>query len=122
MSTDYSPKGKILLLLAEMERDPARVWSIPEAGAVMGVRSGGVIAAVTYALRAERMYRGLKDGRAVLSGTPFPVDALPPPTGKKYRSRVKSASGWETDPDDLRIPRVVPGWKPPVMVPPRATA
>jgi hypothetical protein len=118
----YKPKGKIIPLLEAIEADRLRVFSVAEAAALMKVPRCAVMAMVAYAIRAGLIFRG-KDvaGRAVLRGTAFPAGqaaVLPPFTEAICKPRRK-APGWRPDEDDVRIARVVPGWTPPKMVPPR---
>jgi len=120
----YTPKGKIIPFLKEMDRDPERVWTLPEAAVILCIASNGVVPMVTYALRAKRMFRGLNAaGKTILSGRPFPGQSLPVPAPRhNERQRVKKAhlaENWVTTHEDIRVPKVIPGWRPPAMVPPR---
>jgi hypothetical protein len=122
----YQPKGKVTLLIAAMHEQPHRIWSMTEAADAMDVNVRGVMAMVNYALRAEIMYAGLQDGNRVLALRPFMKGGLPPPdrheNAERKAKRGAKREPWQPDPGDVRIPRVVPGWKPPVMVAPRGMA
>lgn len=113
--TTYTPRGKVRPLIEAMQAEPFRTWTVPEAAAWLKVPSRGVMAMVAYAIRAKVVHRGVVEGRTVLRGSPFPAgqQVTPPPT------RSKQPVAWATPADDIRIPRVVPDWKPPRMVPPR---
>lgn len=124
MPKPYTPKGKIVPFLAAVKEDPARTWTAVQVAEAIGGKSHGVVAMLTYALRNEALYRG-KDatGRMVFRGRPFAskaIEPLPlPPLVSPKQSRAKTASGWLTSEDDPRVPKVVAGWKPPQMIPPR---
>lgn len=110
---EYTPRGKVNLLLQAMAEDPGRIWSIPEAAEVMECGRTGVIAMVSYALLAGQMYRGKRGGYAVLSLNPF----RPAGSGHEARGPVipQAIPKWNPE-EDARIPRIVPGWSPPKMV------
>jgi hypothetical protein len=117
MTTDkpYCPRGAIVPLIEAVRAEPERIFTVADAVKVMGVRSNKVGGSLTYALRAEVIFRGKVKGQTVYKGTPFAPEVKmdPPPVQKKT---VKVAAGWPTSADDPRIPQVVPGWKPPSMV------
>lgn len=120
MTKPYQPKGRMAHLLVAMRADDhKRVWTPTEMGAVMGVSSNHVAGTVDYALKAQILFRG-KNGRyAGYSLTPFPPEAQ----FRKRRQVVTTSIPCVWNPaEDTRIPRVVPDWKPPVMVPPRSAA
>lgn len=123
MTTLYSPRGKLVPFLEAVKDDKDRVWTVAEVGRVIGVRANGVIPMLTYALRNQVLFRGkTPEGRTAIRGVPFPGQdvAIPPPRPDALtRARAKGKGQWTPDPDDLRIPKVVAGWKPPQMVAPR---
>lgn len=126
MTKPYAPRGKILPLLAVMKAEPERTFTLPEAGEVMGIHQHKVIAMVTYALRAEIMFRAKNEkGRWVLKGSQFTGLNEPAPAPIQNLGRTLSKhrdNPWRTTEDDIRVPKVVPGWRPPQMVAPRGGA
>ena len=121
-ATTYKPKGRMKVWLDAMQADPARVWSSEEAGAVMGVPLRQVSGYANFAVSKGVIYRGERNHRAVYSLNPFAPEEAKPFTGMRRVERVKRAEIPWTSHNDPRIPRVVPGWKPPVMVAPRGNA
>jgi hypothetical protein len=127
MTTPYTPKGKVVLLLQAIENDRHREFNSKEAGKIMDCDKRGVGASIEYARRAGLLFCRTVRGAMYIRGIPYPdqaeQDAVREGTDKAMRSRGRTkAAPWTPDPDDLRIPKVVPGWKPPVMTPPRAVA
>lgn len=118
MKTPYTPRGKIVPFIEAVKADPDRVWTIADIAKVMELHSRKVGGSLVYAERNGVVFRAKRDGRLVYSGKPFP-DGEAPPEPKKKLARRKEDEGWATQPDDMRIPRVVPGWVPPQMVAPR---
>lgn len=126
--TGYEPKGKMLQWLTAMRAAPENtVWTAAEAAQVMGCPVRQVNAYAAYALDRGVIFRQVlgagKRRKSLFSLQPFPSQAAPRAVLKASRERMvaKAPPRWVPEPDDLRIPRVVPGWKPPVMVPPRVT-
>lgn len=109
----YTPRGKVTLLLQAMAEDPGRIWSIPEAAEIMECGRTGVLAMVKTALLDGAMYRGKRGGYAVLSPRPF----RPTGMGQAERRPItpQAIPKWNPQ-EDARIPRVIPGWAPPRMV------
>lgn len=107
-------KGKALPFIEAVAAEPHRIWSVPEAAKIMGCNVHGVCHVLTRALAQGLVFRGKREGVAVFRGTPFPAHEAerPPP----LRNRKPKTGAWTPDPDDLRIPKVVPGWAPPKMV------
>lgn len=118
----YEPKGKVLQLLYAMEEEPGRVWSLPEAARVMETGANGVMALVAYALKAGAMYRGKVMNAVALSPKPFKEGGMDPKPAFRAIAPLPPVGCWKQALDDPRIPRVVEGWTPPKMVPPRASA
>lgn len=115
----YTPRGKAKTLLDAMHGDPDKVvWTVPEVASVLKVGIHEVMAYVLYPLKNQALYRGRRNGLVIFSLQPFPEgEALANKNTRAASSRPKVQ--WEPG-DDIRIPRVVPNWRPPVMVAPRA--
>ena len=123
MTKPYKPKGKVVPLIQAMQDDPSRIWNVQEVSSCIGVSPRGVGAMLTYALHAGVIFRGVgEDGQMIFRGQPFAANVKPAELPILKLNRVKGMTGWPTDPDDPRIPKVVAGWAPPRMVPPRAAA
>lgn len=116
MTKPYTPRGYIVPLIQAAKADPQRIFTVSEAVKLMGVKSRKVGGSLTYALRAGMIFRGKVNGLTAYKGSPFADGGMPPPPVPQKIARIKPASGWETDPDDPRVPKVVPGWTPPKMV------
>jgi hypothetical protein len=116
----YAPKGAIVPLMEAVAAKPAKRWTYEEAGNLMGMKSRRVSATVTYAVQAGLLYRGKWNGQTAISGVPFPPEDS---RQAQPRRKVPLCDGeWPTTHDDPRVPKVVPGWVPPKMNPPRAVA
>jgi hypothetical protein len=118
---DYQPRGRMLLILEAIAAEPERIFTAAECGQIMNIPTREVGSYLAYAIRARKVFRNGVPRQYVYRGTPFPgvkPDAIKAPKCKVYKSRKVSRT-WEPDPDDIRIPRVVPGWAPPQMVCPR---
>jgi hypothetical protein len=112
----YEPKGCMLVWLAAMREEPERIWTSAEAAKVMGVHVRTVGSYAAYAEAAGVIHR---------QSSRKPVTwGLKPPAGgvleraKQGRWTAKEVPRWNPG-DDIRVLRVVPGWKPPQMVAPR---
>ena len=117
MRKPYTPKGTVAPLLRAMAADPTRVWSVQEAAETMHVPTSHVVGHLAYALRAEVVFRSKRNGRVVFSATRFGAATQALQEIKPNFSRRKPAvAGWATPEDDIRIPRIEPGWAPPQMV------
>lgn len=111
----YQPKGRMVILAAAIRAEPTRIWTSRELADVMGISVRKVGGYVTYALGNAVLFRK-KEGRFITySGTPFPGQEPAPALKKRSYAKYKPASQW-TPEGDIRIPRVVPGWRPPQMV------
>jgi hypothetical protein len=115
MKKPYEPRGKIVPLINLAKADPDRIIFTDEACRICGERSNKLGGSLTYALRAEVIFRGKINGKTAYRGRPFDAHAMPPPPLPVKLGRRKGGE-WQPDPDDLRIPKVVPGWTPPKMV------
>jgi hypothetical protein len=116
----YEPKGAIVPFMEAVAANPKRVWTYPEAARVMGLEARRVSATVLHAVQCGYLYRGGKRGSTVLSGTPFAPEYDKP---VQSRRKVPLCEGeWPTTMDDPRVPKVVQGWTPPKMTPPRVAA
>lgn len=122
----YEPTGKILKLLAAVEAEPMREFHPREVAVIADCDVRAVTAMVEYARRARRIFRR-REGRAwMYRGTPYRnrEEAALPTGGRRKKQdpmnmRAAEVRKWDPTADDPRIPKVVPGWRPPVMVPPR---
>lgn len=123
----YTPSGKMVHLLAALEAEPDRTFTGREVAQLLGgVDIRTVSSYVFYAERAGRLFKrvvGKSNTRQLLiRTTPFQgVDVPTKPSNDMARQgwkegREPRSEGWITDPDDPRIGKVVPGWKPPQMV------
>lgn len=118
MTKPYIPRGKIVPFIEAVKANPERVWTISQIADVMGLHSRKVGGSLVYAERNGVVFRAKREGRLVYSGRPLP-DGEPPPVPKKKLARRPGCDAWLTTPEDIRVPKVVPGWTPPVMVAPR---
>ena len=115
--TTYQPKGHVVPFIEAIKADPHRVWSSSEAAEVMKIQVRRVSATVKYPIAAGLIHKGCVWGAVAYSGMPFATSEQATPGGAKHAKRRKREPVvWTPDPDDLRIPRVVPGWVPPKMV------
>jgi hypothetical protein len=103
----YEPGGKAAALLRAMREDPKRAFSFPEAAEIMGGHAKNVGAATLKCVKSGLIHRHVWDGRVYLSAD---ADARMP------ERKPTTTASWVPDPDDPRISKVVPGWKPPQMV------
>lgn len=112
----YEPKGKILRFLEAVKAEPQRVFTSAEVAHIMRTTIKAVSTATECAIREHMVFRAKRTGYRglVFSGTPF-ADVTPA-AKRKHPERPVITNGWATDPDDPRIQKVVPGWKPPQMV------
>lgn len=118
----YTPTGKIVPFIEAMRDDPHRIWTIADIARVMGLQSNKVGGSLLYAERNGIVFRGKRNGLTVFRGVPFEFGGREPPPAKKKPSRIiQITGGWATPPDHIRIPKVIPGWTPPVMVAPRTS-
>jgi hypothetical protein len=121
---NYRPKptGKLQPLLEVMraDPDPKRLWSPAECAEIMGIKPTHICSFTAYAVQHGVIYR------TVIRRTAYhsleKVEGSQPPARAKNRGgRPPKCKGHYEQPlDDIRIPKVVPGWFPPKMVAPRA--
>jgi hypothetical protein len=120
----YKPKGKVVKFLQALESDRFREFTTLEIAAIMGCDQRAVAASLHYPARNGLVFIR-KEGKGLrIRGTAYSdqekQDAARAATDKAIRARRDHAAPvWTPSSDDLRIPRVVPGWTPPVMVAPR---
>lgn len=111
----YEPGGRMKLWLAAMRAEPERVWTPAEAAAVMGIPNKKVGGYAEYAILHGFIFQS-KKGRGCLYALHRFEGFLPPPKGiPQGRRKARAVPKWEPG-DDIRIPKVVPGWTPPKMV------
>jgi hypothetical protein len=115
MTKPYEPKGTARKLIDAIATDPARVWTTTEACEVMGIHVRKLYATLQNSVKYGLIYQAKRGGRLVISGQPFSAAQLIAPVAK-YVPRAHVAGGWQTDPNDPRIGKVVQGWTPPRMV------
>jgi hypothetical protein len=120
----YKPRGAVVRLITAMRNEPEREFTSRECANIMDCESRAVSPMTVYA-----MADGIIDRRKV--GATF-VYRLKPYTKEELGERLANRKAekprnplklkeappppWVPDPDDPRISKVVPGWKPPVMV------
>lgn len=125
--TEYEPRGRVLKLLAVTDADPMREITSSEARGILGCGRAAVVPTVEYAIKHGRLHRR-REGRSwVYRGTPYEGARVAEPPIPRRRNAAKQQRDpnnlkaappppWTPDPEDPRIPRVDPGWKPPRMV------
>lgn len=111
----YNPRGVLLLLLDAVKAEPEREFTSEEAAQIMGCPRRAVWAYTAYAVRAGLLFKRVERKVLLLRGTPFP--GAQPPEEQRPRRASKLVPAFA---DDVRISRVVEGWKPPAMVAPRS--
>lgn len=111
----YTPHGRMIPLLAAMEAEPDRTFTGAEAAQIMDCDVRTVTAYVFYAARAGRVFKRVEGKgnkrKLFLRATPFEAPAVP-----VHTMRAKPLRDWITTDEDVRVPKVVPGWTPPKMV------
>jgi hypothetical protein len=114
---NYQPRGNVIKLLAALRNEPEREFSAKECGAIMDCEPRAVGPFTEYARKAEMIYRRMDGRRSMFRASPYLTGELFRPDTKVSPLRVvsKPPAAWSPDPDDPRIAKVVPGWKPPVM-------
>lgn len=112
----YIPHGTVVKLLAAMKAEPQREFSSHEAAKIMGCHLFSVTARIQPAVRERMMFRrSFGRGRpAILRGSPFPPGTAGAQACQRSREGEVGVS-WITRQDDLRVPKVVPGWVPAPM-------
>ena len=97
--------GKVAPLLQAIQAQPMREFTSAEAAQIMGIDPRAVCAAIGTA-----RYNGLVFCRVVRKKLRI--------RGVPYEAAPEPAPAWSPD-HDVRVPRVVPGWRPPAMIAPR---
>jgi hypothetical protein len=121
----YEPRGaRVLVLLERMAAEPARIFSSVECAQIMGCKQAAVSPTLLYAVKARKVFKRNTGKRCEYSLTEMAGAVVLPPAKPRGRPKM-CATGviqpkvyepqWATSPDDHRIGKVVPGWKPPVM-------
>jgi hypothetical protein len=118
----YQPRGAgVLRLLAAMRVDPKREFCTKECVDIMECDQRAVVPMTLYAMKAGLIARR-RDGRQYMYRLdPYTDEELaqgkePPKPRRGRPPDMLPPPPWVPDPDDPRIAKVVPGWKPPVMV------
>lgn len=115
--TEYKPRGRVLAMLAAIEAEPARVFTAAECAQIMDCDQRTVGAYMVYAVRSGRVCKTKVGRQANYSGLrPENAPPLPKRGRQQCNPKIVASTSWMTDPDDPRIGKVVPGWKPPQMV------
>jgi hypothetical protein len=120
----YQPRGAVVRLINAMRAEPEREFTAKECADIMDCAPNGVSPMTLYAradgiigrikgehgfvyrfgqYTEEELGERLANRKAEKPRNPLKLKEAPPPP-------------WTPDPDDPRISKVVPGWKPPVMV------
>lgn len=122
----YEPRGgRVVIMLERMAAEPQRIFSSTECAQIMGCKQSAVSPALLYAVKARSVFKRSTGKRCEYSATEMEGSVVLPPARRRARNPEKAQqlpARWTTSADDLRIPRVVPNWKPPVMVQPRGCA
>lgn len=111
---DYEPGGKMKLWLAAMRAEPERIWTSEEAAKALKTSINHVHGYSDYAVAKGVIFRTKRRNRVVYGLQPFPDVEQTQPVPRLKKRAAKGE--WRPNPDDLRIPKVVPGWVPPKMV------
>lgn len=106
----YMPRGAMAVLLNAMRAEPDRIWTTQDAAAVSGLPYRRVGAHAAYAVSEGVMFRSRAGKFTLYALRPFTDAPKPKPAPVKVMRREWSPR------DDYRVPKVVPGWRPPQMV------
>jgi hypothetical protein len=121
----YEPRGLVRKLLNAMSEQPGREFPAVECAEIIGCDPRAVSAMTEYARREGLMSRRKVGVKFLYRAAAYAAEELrdklanrPPPPKSRNPLKVvsKPPPPWVPDPDDPRISKVVPGWKPPVMV------
>lgn len=118
MSGAYQPRGIVLILLPRLDAEPTRIFSHSECARIMGCKPSAVSATLLYAVKARRIFKRNTGTCCEYSATEMAGSVVLPPSRKRTKHPEVATpieQGWLTDPNDPRIGKVVPDWKPPVM-------
>lgn len=126
MNLDYTPKGwRVLRLLEQMAKEPTRIFNSVECAKIMECKQAAVSPTLEYAVRARKVFKRHTGKRCEYSLTEMAGAVILKPTRALKSKPTMGAHGvlsvpanarvWATDPDDPRIGKVDPTWKPPVM-------
>ena len=115
MTKPYKPKGVVVKLLSAMRAEPEREFTAVECAEIMSCTPRAVGAFVEYSLKFGLISKRKENRKCFFRASPYteePAARLRAPTNPL---KLKPPGKWEPNPNDPRITRVVPGWKPPVM-------
>lgn len=126
----YAPTGRVVVFLELVERDLMREFTSREVAEVMECDHRAVGAFLEYSMRAGLIFRRSTGRKCYWRGNPYREGHVRGQSESANERRVRSGmlnavqprDGWVTSAEDIRVPKVVAGWKPPVMVPPRGCA
>lgn len=126
----YEPKGKVAAFLRVVEADLSREFTSREVAQIVGCDPRAVTAMLDYTVKASLIFRRWVGKSAIWRGQPYNPDEVrrereakePRQARNPMKMAGQKGKGWQPEPGDPRIPRVVQGWTPPKMVPPRASA
>jgi hypothetical protein len=98
--------------------------------AIVGCDIGAVGAFLEHSQRAGLIFSRTDGRKRVWRGQPYREGHVRGQSESANERRLRSGmlnamqpvDGWTTSAEDIRVPKVVAGWKPPVMVPPRGCA
>jgi hypothetical protein len=118
MTLNYQPRGVVLRLLAALRNEPEREFTAKECAEIMDCEPRAVGPFTDYARKHEMIYRRKEGRKCLFRASPYLAGEMFRPNSKVSPLRVvsKPPPVWTPDADDPRIAKVVPGWKPPVMV------
>lgn len=124
MKKESGPKGKIVKLLLAVESDRWREFDSKEAAEIMGCDIRAVSTSLEAARKAGYLFVRKERGTLRIRGTAYQDQAAQDVQRSGTDRAIRSAKSgrvpaWATPADDPRIPKVVAGWCPPVMTPPR---
>lgn len=126
----YVPSGRVVVFLEMVERDLMREFTSHEAAGIMGCDPRAVGAFLEHSMRAGLVFFRSTGRKRFWRGQPYREGHVRGQSESANERRVRSGmlnavqprDGWVTSADDIRVPKVVAGWKPPAMVPPRGCA
>jgi hypothetical protein len=115
MTKPYKPKGVVLNLLSAMRAEPEREFTATECAEIMGCIPRAVGAFVEYSLKFGLIAKRKENRKCFFRAAPYTDEAVPKLRTPTNQLKLRPPGPWTPDLDDPRIPRMVEGWKPPVM-------